>query len=597
MGHKILLADDSITVQKIVKLTFSDEGIEVVAVGNGELALQQLMDWRPDLVMADVFMPGRDGYEVCQFIKTNPELRHIPVVLLVHAFEPFDQTRAAEVRADRHLTKPFHSIRTLVSTVRELTQRDAGTNPSADSAPQPPAYTASAAGVSAFSSARPDGSEQASYETAPLSFATQPGSGSGEVIRFRSQPESELPPPAVAFQPAVDQAVPAFPSGAQFPSPARTDFSESGQLLTISANGDFGQTFSEPAFAPEPLPEPETISLLSATETSEVLSPDIFAPPAEPAVVEPPSASFAELISPAETVISAPASFQDYAAPVEAAEEVLELEEVLPQTQFAQVGEMEILAETVSFHSGAPASVSESAAAFDSSFDLMPEPEALPVLAEVADNVSARFDSSGCVNTPERDDSASQVFFGDSGSASLQPETAVSEIQQSRVSVEGNSAPANLSEIPVTGTSSFSTDYGVGHVLDEPEAAGTEIFAGQGSAATFAETSACPAAETSGFSSVAGNASASFELLSESAGSNEPFADEKQDIGVGQGVSSGNLNGDQMTALSLSPALIDEIVNRVVARLSEKAIQQIAWEVVPEMAEVIIRRQLAEKQH
>ncbi|HWQ36894.1 MAG TPA: response regulator [Blastocatellia bacterium] len=595
MGHKILLADDSITVQKIVKLTFSDEGIEVVAVGNGELALQQLMDWRPDLVMADVFMPGRDGYEVCQFIKTNPELRHIPVVLLVHAFEPFDQARAAEVGADCHLTKPFHSIRTLVSTVRELTQRDAKTNPSADSASQPSTYTASAAGVSAFSSARPDGSEQASYETAPLSFATQPGSGSGEVIRLRSQPESELPPPAVAFQPALDQAVPAFPSGAQFPSPARTDFSESGQLLTISANGDFGQNFTAPAVAPEPLPEPETISLLAVTETNEVLSPDIFAPLAKPAVVEPPSASFAELISPAEPVISAPASFQDNAAPVEAAEEVLELEEVLPQTQFAQVGEMEILAETVSLHSGAPASVSESAAAFDSSFDLMPEPEALPVLAEVADNT--RFDSSGSVNTPERDDSASRVFSGDSGAAGLQSETAVSEIQQGRVSVEGNIAPANLSEIPVTGTSSFSTDYGVGHVLDEPEAADTEIFAGQGSDALFTETSECPAAETSEVSSVAGNASASFELLSDSAGSNEPFADEKQDIGVGQDVSSGKLNGDQMTALSLSPALIDEIVNRVVARLSEKAIQQIAWEVVPEMAEVIIRRQLAEKQH
>jgi CheY-like chemotaxis protein len=592
MGHKILLADDSITVQKIVKLTFSDEGIEVVAVGNGELALQQLMDWRPDLVMADVFMPGRDGYEVCQFIKTNPELRHIPVVLLVHAFEPFDQARAAEVRADCHLTKPFHSIRTLVSTVRELTQRDIKTNPPADSAPPPSIYTASAAGVSAFSSAWPDGSEQTSYETAPLSFASQPGSGSGEVIRLKPQPETELPPAAMAFQPATDQAVPAFPSGAQFSSPARPDFSESSQLLTISANGEFSRNFSEPATTPEPLPEPEPVSLLAATETNEVLSPDLFAPLTEPASVELPAAGFAELISPAEPPLSAPASFYDTAAPVETAEEVLELEEVLPQTQFAQVGEMEILAETVSFHSDAPASAPETTVAFDSSFSLVPGPEALPVLAEVADNVSVRSDSTGSITTPEHDASADQIFPGNPGSAGLQPETS-----SGRMSVEGNGTLANLSEIPVASAAAFSTDYGIGHVLDEPQAISTEMFASQKHAATTTETSKRPAAESDEAGSAAEKASASSEPLLDTARSNESFAGEKEDIGFGQVASSGNLSADQMTVQSFSPALIDEIVNRVVARLSEKAIQQIAWEVVPEMAEVIIRRQLSEKPH
>src|SRR5437763_10000327 len=120
MGHTILLADDSITVQKIVKLTFSDEGVEVVAVGNGELAVQQLDELRPDLVMADVFMPGKDGYEVCEYIKTHPELRHTPVILLVHAFEPFDQEHALRVGADQHLLKPFQSIRALVATVKEI---------------------------------------------------------------------------------------------------------------------------------------------------------------------------------------------------------------------------------------------------------------------------------------------------------------------------------------------------------------------------------------------------------------------------------------------------------------------------------------------
>ncbi|MBL8149076.1 MAG: response regulator [Blastocatellia bacterium] len=119
MGRRILLADDSITIQKVVNLTFSDEGIDVVTVGNGELALRKLNDVRPDIVLADIYMPGRNGYEVCEYIKTNPQFSHIPVLLLVGAFEPFDQTEASRVKADGYLTKPFES-RTLVATVNRL---------------------------------------------------------------------------------------------------------------------------------------------------------------------------------------------------------------------------------------------------------------------------------------------------------------------------------------------------------------------------------------------------------------------------------------------------------------------------------------------
>lgn len=124
MRRKILLADDSITIQKVVNLTFSDEGIDVVTVGNGELAINKLPDVRPDIVLADVWMPGRDGYELCEYVKTNPEYRHLPVLLLVGAFEPFDKVRAAAVKADGHLTKPFES-RALVATVKKLLEQAA----------------------------------------------------------------------------------------------------------------------------------------------------------------------------------------------------------------------------------------------------------------------------------------------------------------------------------------------------------------------------------------------------------------------------------------------------------------------------------------
>lgn len=119
MASKILLADDSITIQKVVNLTFADEGIEVVAVNNGDVAERRLSEVNPDLVLADIFMPGKNGYELCDAIKQNPQFRNVPVVLLVGAFEPFDQAEARRVRADAHLTKPFES-RTLVETVRRL---------------------------------------------------------------------------------------------------------------------------------------------------------------------------------------------------------------------------------------------------------------------------------------------------------------------------------------------------------------------------------------------------------------------------------------------------------------------------------------------
>src|SRR5262245_1907864 len=119
MGSRILLADDSITIQKVVNLTFADEGIEVVSVSNGDQAERRLGEIKPDLVLADIFMPGKNGYELCEAIKRDSQFRTVPVVLLVGAFEPFDQAEARRVHADAHLTKPFES-RTLVETVRRL---------------------------------------------------------------------------------------------------------------------------------------------------------------------------------------------------------------------------------------------------------------------------------------------------------------------------------------------------------------------------------------------------------------------------------------------------------------------------------------------
>ena len=121
-GRKILVADDSITIQKVVELSFVDEGAEVVCVNNGREAMDRLHEIRPDIVLADVFMPQVNGYELCEYIKQNEELKHIPVMLLIGSFEPFNESEARRVGADDTLTKPFQSIRRLLEKVGLLAE-------------------------------------------------------------------------------------------------------------------------------------------------------------------------------------------------------------------------------------------------------------------------------------------------------------------------------------------------------------------------------------------------------------------------------------------------------------------------------------------
>lgn len=116
MSKTILLADDSVTIRKVVELTFMDEAYELVSVGSGSEAIERL-DSGVDLVIADVHMPGADGYEVCKASKSEAPER--PVMLLVGTFESYDESKAAAAGADDHLKKPFDS-QDLLTRVREL---------------------------------------------------------------------------------------------------------------------------------------------------------------------------------------------------------------------------------------------------------------------------------------------------------------------------------------------------------------------------------------------------------------------------------------------------------------------------------------------
>jgi CheY-like chemotaxis protein len=131
MAKTLLLADDSVTIQKVVNISFASEDVTLVTVDNGDDAIERAKETRPDLVLADVVMPGKSGYEVCEAIKADPDLRHIPVLLLTGTFEAFDEERAAQVGAAGHVSKPFEA-QTLVTRVKELL---AATPPPVDAEP------------------------------------------------------------------------------------------------------------------------------------------------------------------------------------------------------------------------------------------------------------------------------------------------------------------------------------------------------------------------------------------------------------------------------------------------------------------------------
>ena len=119
MSRKLLLADHSTTIQRVIELTFSGEDVQVIAVSDGEQAIQRIPLEKPDIVLADIGISRRNGYEVAAFVKQHPELSHVPVLLLAGAFEPVDEARARQVRCDGVLIKPFEPQQ-VIARVREL---------------------------------------------------------------------------------------------------------------------------------------------------------------------------------------------------------------------------------------------------------------------------------------------------------------------------------------------------------------------------------------------------------------------------------------------------------------------------------------------
>jgi len=127
----ILIADDSATIHKIVGLTFAQEEFTVESVMSGDKVVEKALEIKPDVILADIFMPGLNGYQVCEQVRANPHLWHTPVLLMVGGLEPFDKGEASRVGCSGHLTKPFDTselIQMVHSTVERVRQAAAGSS-------------------------------------------------------------------------------------------------------------------------------------------------------------------------------------------------------------------------------------------------------------------------------------------------------------------------------------------------------------------------------------------------------------------------------------------------------------------------------------
>ena len=139
MRRTILLADDSPTIRRLVIHTFADANIEIVEVNNGDAAIKSFEEARPSVVLADIYMPGKNGYQVCSYVRSHPRLSRTPVILLVGAFDAFDAEAAQQVGATASITKPFEpgALIDLVMSVMTSESADVAVEPEPEPEPQP----------------------------------------------------------------------------------------------------------------------------------------------------------------------------------------------------------------------------------------------------------------------------------------------------------------------------------------------------------------------------------------------------------------------------------------------------------------------------
>jgi CheY-like chemotaxis protein len=257
MRRRILLADDSVTIQKVIELTFMDEDYEVRAVSNGDEAIQALPEADPDFVIADVHMPGANGYEVCR--RSKQRKASVPVLLLVGTFEPFDEAQARAAGADSYLKKPFDSQELLQRVGELLAAAPAAALPAASPA-IPLAIplgteTVRLAAVSLPLTSSPE------PVPAPPPAPPAPPAIAEEWRGFELEPEPLEAPGASALEIGDEQPFVLEEPAAAWQGTADTYLPEGEQMFELEEEPAIAAAAPPPigdvfAFEPEPLPAP-----------------------------------------------------------------------------------------------------------------------------------------------------------------------------------------------------------------------------------------------------------------------------------------------------------------------------------------------------
>lgn len=663
MAIKILLADDSLTIQKVVELTFSDAETRLMAVGSGDRAVQALDDFLPDIVLADVVMPGLTGYDVCDVVKQRPGGGFVPVVLLTGTFEPFDRARAERVGSDAIVTKPFDS-HALQGLVRDLVTRARAAREEAEAAKAAEAAAAAEAALVAEALAPPP-------VPAPAPVPEPPAT----MILSVAELEEEFPPRVAPDEDSgATQALPAFVLSDAFPPPAEPLFVveepapqvedanyrtmamriPSAEELAAEAPIEFVEAprafippppppppaFYEPepaSFVPPPPPpspfyrpeaatpvpppppaffEPEPVFVPPPPPPPPAFfepEPALFVPPIPPpppAFYEPEVEPYAEPPAPFEPEVAqapepflvemeSPAPFTSESAPEPLLEIVPEPEPVpVPEVpEEVEVALYDIVTETVAVPSPEAPAVEEPAfylpveepvasaeepnlaaeAAFVEESPVEPFPE-MDEPAPVAEAEAAPWDEGPAVEIPPpppelsggredtegtepitRDLEADLEAFEASGRVRRRP-----EIWERHAALLGEEAPADID------THGSGREVPPDPAMEDPSSSELEAMA---AAARIEDLSALIPSTP---------APVAVPVSLQSLAAEEPVAAPATAPPADAG------------PWALSESDVDRIARRVVQLLSDKVVKDIAWEVVPEYAERLVRERIAE---
>jgi CheY-like chemotaxis protein len=563
---------------------FGEEGYEVVAVGDGAGALRELeAEGPPDVLLADAVMPGPDGYELCERVKRDARFGHVPVVLLVGTFEPFNEAEARRVGADTVLTKPFQSIRDLVSKVGSLLGGDSKHEEERPAREEAGGRADDSVDARAEAEARPvegarrepSGAEAGGGEAAQgyVAAADSPfadlgaddeliearpadafGGGAADNAGARRRTDAhehtahDATPPRDAFAAQDAQASEDFP-GARFGSRDYERAGANGRASAAHASSSSPYASQTSHAEENPMPAQPTFEARAASAAA---ADDTLLDLGQ---LEPRPGALAAAADEADDFIL---DLEDEPpAQAAAAADVFDadvLDESDAREEYARSDAPSAFAEAS--HGGQDAPVLEMPAPVSESPERFQE-SAVP-LAESARSSSGdeySFDAGG-LHTSASEDSAqagaSTEFVmqdGPQGFASYVAPQGVGSAP--RGFVEPEVVPAE-SPVPAVAEGEFTDGSVEG---DRPKAP----------AAAEAPQSAAPQAEpsTAGYSVVEGHTRVE-----------EPA------------------RADQ-----LSREAIDAIARRVVEMMSDKVVREIAWEVVPELAEMLIRQKLEEEKN